>query len=181
MVPIGERTCCDIEEEEETIAMGICVMTVKGLAELFQAGQSIDLIDVCTPSDFREVHIGCARNVPLERLDAKALAAVHQSTAQDPLYIVGRIGTRSQEACEKLAAAGATIIVHVKGGVPAWEAADLPVVHGRTAFSLDPQVSLFAGALAVAGSALAVFVHPAWAILAVFAGGYLIYTGIMDR
>ncbi|MFN0053589.1 MAG: rhodanese-like domain-containing protein [Planctomycetales bacterium] len=156
-------------------------MTVKGLAELFQAGQSIDLIDVCMPRDFREVHIGCARNVPLERLDAKALAAAHQGTAQDPLYVVGRSGTRSQEACEKLDAAGATIIVHVKGGVLAWEAADLPVVHGRKSISLDPQVSLLAGVLAVAGSALAAFVHPAWGMLAVFAGGYLIYTGIMDK
>ena len=39
------------------------------LAELFQAGASIDLVDVRTPTEYRKVHVEFARNVPLDQLD----------------------------------------------------------------------------------------------------------------
>lgn len=170
--------------------MGISLITLKGLAELCRAGRSINLIDVSSPRDYLDVHIESARNVPLERLDAKTLLAEHQGTARDPLYIVGRSAIRSQEACEKLVSAGAELIVHVKGEATAWEAAGLPVIHGKKALPLDqrisivagrdPRVSIVAGALAIAGSAL-FFVNPAWMALTLLAGAILINAGITDN
>ncbi len=42
------------------------------LAELGKEGRKIELIDVRTPVEFREVHVAIARNVPLDRLAARA-------------------------------------------------------------------------------------------------------------
>ena len=43
------------------------------LGELCRAGENIELIDVRTPVEFREVHVEVARNIPLDRLDAAVL------------------------------------------------------------------------------------------------------------
>ena len=44
-------------------------LTPNQLRELCQAGQGIDLIDVRTPVEYREVHLDIARNVPLDQLN----------------------------------------------------------------------------------------------------------------
>ena len=41
------------------------------LADLCK-NRKIDLIDVRTPAEFRELHIGFARNLPLDKLDPAA-------------------------------------------------------------------------------------------------------------
>jgi rhodanese-related sulfurtransferase len=41
-------------------------ITPHRLAALHRVNQSIDLIDVRTPAEYREAHIDFARNVPLE-------------------------------------------------------------------------------------------------------------------
>ena len=48
--------------------MTVTTISPQQLAELCKSGK-IDLIDVRTPVEFREVHVDCARNVPLDRLD----------------------------------------------------------------------------------------------------------------
>ena len=45
------------------------------LAGLAEGGRKIDLIDVRTPVEYREVHLEAARNVPLDALDPAANAA----------------------------------------------------------------------------------------------------------
>ena len=44
------------------------------LAELRDAGREIELIDVRTPAEFREVHVEFARNVPLTELAPRRLS-----------------------------------------------------------------------------------------------------------
>jgi rhodanese-related sulfurtransferase len=51
--------------------MCVTAISPQRLAELCKAGR-IDLIDVRTPVEFREVHVEHARNVPLDRLDPAA-------------------------------------------------------------------------------------------------------------
>lgn len=49
--------------------MTTAVITPQDLAELCKVDKQIDLIDVRTPVEYREVHVEIARNVPLDQLD----------------------------------------------------------------------------------------------------------------
>lgn len=144
-----------------------------------QAGQSVELIDVRTPAEFREIHVAFARNVPLDRLNAAQLTAEHGTSTQ-PLYVICRSGSRARQACERLAAAGCRQVVSVEGGTQAWDQAGLPVVRGPKAMSLERQVRIAAGSLVVLGSLLGTLVSPYGIALAAFMGAGLIYSGITD-
>jgi rhodanese-related sulfurtransferase len=150
----------------------------KQLAELRSSGQSVELLDVRTPVEFRELHVDFARNVPLDRLDAQAIKA-ELGGSTEPLYVICRSGNRGRQACEKLAAAGLKV-VNVEGGTLAWEAAGLPVNRGKKAISLERQVRIVAGFLVLLGAVLAVTVHPYFAGLSAFVGAGLMFAGITD-
>ncbi len=154
------------------------------LADLRRKGEKITLIDVRTPAEFGEVHVDFARNIPLDRLDPKAVTAL---SGDGPAYFVCKSGTRSQKACEKMLAAGLKDVISVEGGTAACEAAGVPVVRGRKAMSLERQVRIAAGSLVAIGAALAGFGPEApinWqaigAGLAGFVGCGLVFAGITD-
>ena len=46
--------------------MNIATIKPQELAELCASGKKIDLIDVRTPVEYREVHVEIARNIPLD-------------------------------------------------------------------------------------------------------------------
>lgn len=148
------------------------------LAKQQRSGKVIDLVDVRTPVEFREVHVDFARNVPLTELDITRLLDERRES-DDPLYVICRSGNRANQACEKLAAAG-IFAVNVEGGTLAWDAAGLPVVRGKKAMSLERQVRILIGTVVLASSLLAYFVHPYWIGLTAFFGGGLIFSGITD-
>lgn len=158
--------------------MSVAVISPQGLEERVRGGAPVELLDVRTPAEFREVHVGFARNVPLDRLDCAQLAR-ERSQAQDPLYVICRSGNRAKQACEKIIAAGCANVINVEGGTSAWEQAGLPVVRGQKMMSLERQVRIAAGALVLTGALLS-FVHPYWAGLAAFVGAGLMFAGITD-
>jgi rhodanese-related sulfurtransferase len=142
------------------------------------------LLDVRTPTEFREVHAEGARLLPLDRLDPHA---VMQSRGQslnghgeEPLYVICQSGNRARQAAEKFLAAGYANVVNVEGGTNAWAAAGLPVVRGAKTISLERQVRIAAGFLVLAGSVLAYFVHPYFLALPAFVGAGLLFAGITD-
>lgn len=150
------------------------------LAELARCGQKIDLVDVRTPVEYREVHLEIARNVPLDQLDPAALMQARHGAADAPLYVICRSGSRGQQACEKFLKAGFSNVVNVEGGTLACVSAGLPAVHGRKAISLERQVRMAAGSLVLLGVALGWFVNPAFFGLAAFVGAGLVFSGITD-
>jgi rhodanese-related sulfurtransferase len=154
-------------------------ITPQELAELRSSGKAVELIDVRTPVEFREVHIDFARNVPLDRLDSAAIRGERNGSADEPLYVICRSGGRGQQACEKLTAAGLNV-VNVAGGTAAWDAAGLPVVRGQSAISLERQVRIAAGFLVLLGAVLALTVHPYFVGLSAFIGAGLMFAGITD-
>lgn len=159
--------------------MSTSTITPQQLFQLSQSGQDIDLIDVRTPVEFREVHACLARNVPLDQLDpAKVMESRAARTA--PLYVICRTGARAAQACQKLQAAGCANLVNVEGGTSAWEQAGLPVERGKKAVSLERQVRMAAGALVLAGTLLGYLVHPYWNGIATFVGAGLLFAGITD-
>lgn len=153
-------------------------ITPRQLFELKQTGRHVDVIDVRTPVEFREVHATLARNVPLDQLDPKSFAKAGDGSA--PVYVICRSGSRGRQACEKLQTAGVANVVNVEGGTQAWEQAGLPVVRGQKAISLERQVRIAAGSLVLIGSALGVLVHPYFLGLAAFVGAGLVFAGVTD-
>jgi rhodanese-related sulfurtransferase len=140
--------------------MSITTITPKKLSDLIHSGAAVELIDVRTPVEYREVHVSPARNVPLDQLNAVQFAAGRRGS--EPLYVICRSGNRAKQACEKFLAAGYPNVVNVDGGTQAWDQAGLAVVRGKKAISLERQVRIAAGLLVLTGSALGYFVNPYW-------------------
>jgi rhodanese-related sulfurtransferase len=146
------------------------------LEELHRRESRVELIDVRTPAEYREVHVDFARNVPLEQLDP---AALRKSHVDGSLYVICKSGSRSAHACETLSAAGLDV-VSVEGGTEGWAAAGLPVVRGKKTVSLERQVRIAAGLLVLIGVSVGYFVHPIGLALAAFVGAGLVFAGVTD-
>lgn len=150
------------------------------LYELQEQGQTINLLDVRTPAEFREVHVPFARNMPLERLDPAAVTKSRNGWSDQPVYVICYSGGRAANACAQLLESGVGNVVNVEGGTAAWDQAGLPVVRGKKTISLERQVRIAAGTLVLVGSVLGYFVHPYWIGLAAFVGAGLAFAGITD-
>ena len=155
-------------------------VSAEKLAELDAEG-SVDLIDVRTPVEFREVHAAIARNIPLDSLDPSRVMGERNGTAGEPLYVICRSGSRSSKACQKFVDAGFENIVNVEGGTNAWDAAGLPVNRGKKAISLERQVRIVAGMITLIGAVAALATgNVYWAAIPAFIGAGLTFAGITD-
>ena len=152
---------------------------VKTLAQRKSEGE-LDLIDVRTPVEFREIHAQNAVNVPLDTIDPKAIAAKRNGRGDQPIYLICKSGNRSSKAAQKFIDAGVENVVSVDGGTTAWADAGLPVVRGKKAISLERQVRIAAGFLVLLGAVLGFFVHPYFIGISAFVGAGLMFAGITD-
>lgn len=159
--------------------MSIATISAAEMLEKLKSGRSIEMVDVRTPLEFREIHVEGAKLAPLDRLDPKEIMAGRDASTE-PLYVVCASGTRAKEACAKFVAAGFGNVVCVEGGTRALEQAGAPVQRGKKGMSLERQVRLGAGLMALTGSILALTVHPYWAGLSAFVGAGLTFAGITD-
>jgi rhodanese-related sulfurtransferase len=159
--------------------MDIATISPRELQALRVGGEAVELIDVRTPVEFREVHADIARNVPLDSLDPAAVMQARQGAADRPLYIICKAGGRGKQACEKFVAAGYNNVVNVECGTSAWADAGLPIVRGKKAVSLERQVRIAAGSLVLIGVALS-WAHPAFIGLSAFVGAGLVFAGVTD-
>ena len=160
--------------------MRVNTITPGELAALYEEGEPVDLIDVRTPVEYREVHVPQARNVPLDRLDPASLLQARNGSAVSPVYFICRSGSRGRQACERFCRAGFSNVVNVEGGTLAWTAGGLPVVRGKKAISLERQVRIVVGSIVLLSSVLGLLLHPAWTGLSAFMGAGLIFSGITD-
>jgi rhodanese-related sulfurtransferase len=160
--------------------MSIPVISPHDLADLCKSGKGIEIIDVRTPMEFREVRLTPARNVPLDTLDPAAVMKARTGSEHEPLYVICRSGSRGRQACEKFLAAGFANVVNVEGGTLACVEGGLPVVRGKKMVSLERQVRVAAGFLVLLGALLAWFVDPVFVFLSAFIGAGLIFAGVTD-
>jgi rhodanese-related sulfurtransferase len=160
--------------------MSISTISPLDLSRLCSNGRELELIDVRTPVEYREVHAAAARNVPLDQLDPAALMQARHGATSEPLYMICRSGGRGQLACERFLKAGYTNVINVAGGTQAWEASGLAVVRDRKVISLERQVRIAAGLLVCLGALLSWLVHPAFVALSAFVGAGLVFSGITN-
>jgi rhodanese-related sulfurtransferase len=155
--------------------------TPNDVHRLTHDGKVPDIIDVRTAAEYAEVHVDGARLVPLDRLDPKAVMSARNGSAQDPLFVVCRSGSRGAKACDQFEAAGFTNVLNIEGGTMAWEKAGLPVVRGETkVISLERQVRIGAGLMVLFGVLLGFLVHPALYALPAIVGAGLVFAGVTD-
>jgi rhodanese-related sulfurtransferase len=156
------------------------MITPQSLAALGKDGRKIDLLDVRTPAEYRELHASGTRNVPLDQLDPVVVMRARNGSKGEPLYVICRSGSRGRQACEKFLAAGFPNVVNVEGGTLAWAACGLPVVRGQQVISLERQVRMAAGSLVLLGALLGWLLHPVFVALSAFVGAGLVYAGVTD-
>ena len=140
----------------------------------------VEVIDVRTPVEFREVRATIARNVPLDVLDPHTVMKARNGSSDRPLYLICKSGNRAAKACQKFIDAGYVNVVNVEGGTQAWVEAGLPVVRGKKAVSLERQVRIAAGFLVFTGATLGYFVSPWFIGIPAFVGAGLMFAGITD-
>jgi rhodanese-related sulfurtransferase len=160
--------------------MSVLTIEPAELARLGREGELIDLIDVRTPAEFREIHAEPARSVPLDAIVPAAVMAAHSGRPDSPVYLICRSGSRSRQAAERFARDGYRNVICVHGGTLAWEQAGLPVVRGEKTISLERQVRIAAGSLVALGTALGAFVHPILLVIPAAVGAGLIFAGVTD-
>ncbi|NMO22292.1 rhodanese-like domain-containing protein [Pyxidicoccus fallax] len=85
------------------------------------------MVDVREPSEFDGLlgHIDGARLVPLATVKEAAIDWPHD----EEVLLVCRSGARSAKAAVQLVARGFTRVMNLRGGMLAWNTADLPVVR----------------------------------------------------
>jgi rhodanese-related sulfurtransferase len=155
-------------------------ISVHQLAE--QDGQgNIDIVDVRTPLEYSEVRATAARNIPLASLDPHSVMKERNGSADEPLYVICKGGTRGAKAQQKFIEAGYTNVVNVEGGTEAWANAGLPVVRGKKVMSLERQVRIAAGFIVLAGALAAIVTGNVYlAGLPAFVGAGLMFAGITN-
>ncbi len=141
--------------------------------------QKTVLFDVRTPVEYAQVHAQQAVHEPLDQLDPEKTAAKHGLSKQDPIYVICKSGGRAKTAGQKFIDAGFEKVISVDGGTDAWVAANLPVVRSASkTLPLQQQVFIVVSIMILSGVILGHFVHPAWLLLAGFAGCGLLFAGL---
>jgi hydroxyacylglutathione hydrolase len=97
-------------------------------AELLSSSQPPLAIDVRTPREREQKHIGGSLSIPLNRL-AENLKTLPKNR---PLLVYCAGGYRSSIAASLLQASGFGPVCEIAGGIAAWEAAKLPVRSAQT-------------------------------------------------
>ncbi len=87
------------------------------------------VVDVREPPEWAKGHIGDAQLIPLGELDKRLEELA--SFKDRPVIVTCQSGTRSPAACKKLVKAGFTRVYMLKGGMTAWEDANLPATKPK--------------------------------------------------
>ena len=99
-------------------------LTAAGAVQLINREKAV-VIDVCEAEEFAAGHVGGAKNIPLNQLEAKLPALVKNKAL--PVILVCRSGARSNRALGIAKKLGYEQAQSLAGGLGAWRAANLPV------------------------------------------------------
>lgn len=155
----------------------------KSAAEFSKIKDSVTVLDLRTTA---EVQSECLNNcicLPVQELTGERFNQVLNDAGHtdDPVYLLCQSGKRAQMAVEKLQGQTHRPLVIIEGGLNALKAHGVPVQSsGRKIISLERQVRIAAGALALLGALLGYFVHPYFVGISGFVGAGLMFAGITD-
>ena len=84
------------------------------------------VVDVRDPGEYGSGHILGAKNVPLSRI-AAAGSEIAAKRKEKPVIVYCDSGNRSTKAAAALRSQGFSRVVHLSGGLGAWQQAGLPL------------------------------------------------------
>ena len=99
-------------------------LTAAGAVQLINREKAV-VIDVCEVDEFAAGHVGGAKNIPLNQLEAKLPGLVKNKAL--PVILVCRSGARSNRALGIAKKLGYEQAQSLAGGLGAWKSANLPV------------------------------------------------------
>ncbi len=88
------------------------------------------ILDVREAFEYTKGHIQDAINIPAAKLE-KRLGELEKYKSK-LLLVACQTGTRSTSACKKLKNAGFSEVMHLTGGIQAWEDQKLPLVRNKS-------------------------------------------------
>lgn len=152
-------------------------ISISAFREVLQSeanNPTVDFINVCTPTEYKEKHIKGVRSVPLDTLHSR----INELNQMKTVYIHCRSGKRGQQAIEKLQSLGVTAeLVNVEGGLLAWEDAGYETGSHTSRLPLMRQVFIGAGGLVFGGVLLTHFVGYPFIIIPLFVSFGLLISG----
>ena len=98
-----DHVTIDVEVQRDGAAPLECVIRAQDRTHI-DTGYAIDLIDVRTPAEFREVHAVGAKNIPLDEINAEQMIIGRKDDGEQ-LYMICRSDSRGKKACEAFHAA----------------------------------------------------------------------------
>lgn len=154
-------------------------MVSPGEARILAANEpSVRYIDVRSVTEFNDVHIKDALNIPIDML----MGRIDELARSGKSYIVlCRTGNRSPMAADMLMQSGIQSVKVLDGGMIRWQKEGLPVVKGVGGVSLERQVRAIAGILILIGIVLAYLVNRLFIAVPIFVSCGLIYSGLTDN
>src|SRR5262249_37654995 len=95
---------------------------------MYQQQPDLFVLDVRTPAEFNAGHIPRAQSIPLDELEDRLTELPPRDR---PILVTCAAGGRASAACEVLAERGGTRLLHLAGGMHAWNgprerASDIP-------------------------------------------------------
>jgi rhodanese-related sulfurtransferase len=99
-------------------------LSAAGAVQLINREKAV-VIDVCEAEEFAAGHVGGAKNIPLNQLEAKLTSTVKNKSL--PLILVCQTGARSGRAVDIVKKLGYEQAQSLGGGLKAWRMANLPV------------------------------------------------------
>jgi len=150
----------------------------KEAVSLAEKDQRVKLLDVRSALEFAEAHIKDSINIPIDMISAR----IKDLNSSGQGYIVlCRTGNRSPMAADMLIQSGIHGVKVMQGGMTRWQKEGLPVIKGEGGMSLERQVRLIAGGLALLGILLSWLIHWAFIFISVFVSCGLIFAGLTDN
>jgi len=89
------------------------------------SGEAPVVIDVRTPEEYAAGHIPGALNIPFDQVAQR----ISEVEAPHGVALYCMVGPRARKGESALLSTGYTSVLHLEGGLAAWEAAGFPVEH----------------------------------------------------
>lgn len=160
---------------------GINRISPQSLDSLLNRDETVNLIDVRTPAEFRSGHAIGAISIPLDDLHPEKLSDLLGNTRaghEQPLFLTCQSGARASKAAEHLNDAGFNNLFLLEGGTQAWNKAGLPMQRCGSAISLERQVQIVIGSLLVLKVFFGFTVHELFFAAIPIIGAGLVMAGI---